>query len=81
MAIVMCCTFIHFLIVANREKGVAYDRSDKIYLTGYSEGDGIFILPFYWVNIIYCVYFLYILLLIFGILKIELNIKRKPMRE
>lgn len=75
MGIIFCIAFMHVLFVLNkRYDGVPYEQYSK-YVTESTNIEYFGIIPLWWVNVFYLVYFLYFVLLIFKILKIDLGNK------
>lgn len=72
MILVLCVGFVHFLLLKNKDHKGNFDDDDNIFMFG-----DCWFHPARAVNYFYCIYFLYLLLLILGVLKPEGIFKKK----
>lgn len=69
----MATLFVHFTLLINKPEGENYDIYDKFYLFGCHDCNGynVYISPFWVLNGIYFLYFVYITLFVIGAIKFK----------
>jgi hypothetical protein len=72
---IMATVFLHFLIAVNKTKHGRYSKDDILYWWGNENSDpGYYFHPFWVLNGIYLLYFIYAVLLVLGVIKLPKKI-------